>query len=30
MRQKGYANVTRFSWEKSAELVVQLIKIVSE
>ncbi len=30
MRQKGYENITRFSWEKSAKLVIQLIRKVSE
>ena len=26
MRQKGYENITRFSWEKSAEVLVNIVK----
>ena len=30
MRQKGFENITRFSWEKSAEILIQKLKEIEE
>ena len=30
MRQKGFENITRFSWEKSAEILIQKLKELEE